>query len=158
MKSPTGRAAATLTGVVYQETKTGYGRRRDARSPLSTRSSKRSTPTVEEPRKPDRPPAVQAHQYRATQPALYRVPTCSTSSCTQIYRLPASATAIALPEGWLSWARRCRLKPFVKLPARWGWDPRRDPLRPLQRPGGGDQHTDPPDRSPHLRVSLPQRR
>lgn len=32
----------------------------------------------------------------------------------QIYRLPARR-AIALLEEWLSWARRCRLKPFVKL-------------------------------------------
>jgi transposase len=32
----------------------------------------------------------------------------------QIYRLPARA-AIALLDEWLSWARRCRLGPFVKL-------------------------------------------
>ena len=32
----------------------------------------------------------------------------------QIYRLPSS-TAIALLDEWLSWARRCRLQPFVKL-------------------------------------------
>jgi len=32
----------------------------------------------------------------------------------QIYRLPARK-AIALLEEWLSWARRCRLKPFIKL-------------------------------------------
>ncbi|MBW8060804.1 MAG: ISL3 family transposase, partial [Solirubrobacterales bacterium] len=32
----------------------------------------------------------------------------------QIYRLPARR-AIALLEEWLSWARRCRLGPFVKL-------------------------------------------
>lgn len=32
----------------------------------------------------------------------------------QIYRLPARK-AIALLDEWLSWARRCRLKPFVKL-------------------------------------------
>jgi transposase len=32
----------------------------------------------------------------------------------QIYRLPASA-AISLLEGWLRWARRSRLPPFVKL-------------------------------------------
>jgi transposase len=32
----------------------------------------------------------------------------------QIYRLPAEA-AIALLDGWLKWARRCRLQPFVKL-------------------------------------------
>jgi transposase len=32
----------------------------------------------------------------------------------QIYRLPAKA-AIALLDRWLAWARRCRLKPFVKL-------------------------------------------
>jgi transposase len=32
----------------------------------------------------------------------------------QIYRLPAEA-AIALLDGWLKWARRCRLEPFVKL-------------------------------------------
>jgi len=32
----------------------------------------------------------------------------------QIYRLPAD-TAIRLLEGWLTWARRSRLAPFVKL-------------------------------------------
>ena len=32
----------------------------------------------------------------------------------QIYRLPAHA-AIRLLDGWLKWARRCRLAPFVKL-------------------------------------------
>ena len=32
----------------------------------------------------------------------------------QIYRLPARK-AVALLEQWLSWARRCRLRPFVKL-------------------------------------------
>ena len=32
----------------------------------------------------------------------------------QIYRLPAPA-AIALLDGWIEWARRCRLKPFGKL-------------------------------------------
>jgi transposase len=32
----------------------------------------------------------------------------------QIYRLPATA-AIELLDGWLKWARRCRLQPFVKL-------------------------------------------
>lgn len=32
----------------------------------------------------------------------------------QIYRLPARA-AIVLLEEWLQWARRCRLRPFVKL-------------------------------------------
>jgi transposase len=32
----------------------------------------------------------------------------------QIYRLPADAATLLL-EGWLKWARRCRLRPFVKL-------------------------------------------
>ncbi|MGH2843701.1 MAG: ISL3 family transposase [Solirubrobacteraceae bacterium] len=32
----------------------------------------------------------------------------------QIYRLPATA-AIQLLDGWINWARRCRLRPFVKL-------------------------------------------
>jgi transposase len=32
----------------------------------------------------------------------------------QIYRLPPDA-AIRLLDGWLKWARRCRLRPFVKL-------------------------------------------
>ncbi|HEY4895945.1 MAG TPA: transposase [Solirubrobacteraceae bacterium] len=35
---------------------------------------------------------------------------------SQIYRLPGEA-AIQLLDGWLTWARRCRLQPFVK-PAR----------------------------------------
>ena len=33
---------------------------------------------------------------------------------SQIYRLPGEA-AIELLDGWLTWARRCRLQPFVKL-------------------------------------------
>jgi transposase len=32
----------------------------------------------------------------------------------QIYRLPTKA-AIQLLDGWIKWARRCRLKPFIKL-------------------------------------------
>ena len=32
----------------------------------------------------------------------------------QIYRLPPKA-AIHLLDGWIKWARRCRLKPFIKL-------------------------------------------
>jgi len=32
----------------------------------------------------------------------------------QIYRVPPNA-AIALLDGWITWARRCRLTPFVKL-------------------------------------------
>jgi transposase len=32
----------------------------------------------------------------------------------QIYRLPATA-AIQLLDGWITWARRCRLQPFLKL-------------------------------------------
>ena len=32
----------------------------------------------------------------------------------QIYQLPAAA-ASRLLDGWLKWARRCRLPPFVKL-------------------------------------------
>ena len=32
----------------------------------------------------------------------------------QIYRVPADQ-AIGLLDAWLRWARRCRLKPFVKL-------------------------------------------
>ncbi len=32
----------------------------------------------------------------------------------QIYRLPAKA-AIHLLDGWIKWARRCRLQPFIKL-------------------------------------------
>jgi transposase len=32
----------------------------------------------------------------------------------QIYRLPVEQ-AIALLDSWIAWARRCRLKPFVKL-------------------------------------------
>jgi transposase len=32
----------------------------------------------------------------------------------QIYRLPADAATLLL-DGWLKWARRCRLRPFVKL-------------------------------------------
>ncbi|MBA3865219.1 MAG: transposase [Solirubrobacterales bacterium] len=37
-----------------------------------------------------------------------------------------------------------------------GGNRRRDPPRPLQRPGGGDQHPDPADRTACLRVSLPR--
>lgn len=48
-----------------------------------------------------------------TNKALYRAYLLK-EQLRQIYRLPARA-AIALLDEWLSWARRCRLKPFVKL-------------------------------------------
>ncbi len=48
-----------------------------------------------------------------TNKALYRAYLLK-EQLRQIYRLPPKA-AIGLLEDWLSWARRCRLKPFVKL-------------------------------------------
>jgi transposase len=50
---------------------------------------------------------------QATNKALYRAYLLK-EQLRQIYRLPAKA-AIGLLDQWLSWARRCRLKPFVKL-------------------------------------------
>ena len=72
----------------------------------------------------------------------------------QIYRLPADA-ATRLLDGWLRWARRCRLPPFVKL-ARTITDQRagisRDRTRPLKRTRRSDQHPDPADHPPRLRL------
>ena len=48
-----------------------------------------------------------------TNRALYRAYLLK-EQLRQIYRLPATA-AIALLDGWLKWARRCRLEPFRKL-------------------------------------------
>jgi len=78
----------------------------------------------------------------------------------QIYRLPAEA-ATALLERWLKWARRCRLKPFVKL-ARTITDQRAGIVAAIEHglsnaPGGSDQHPDPPDHPPRLRLSLRRR-
>ena len=50
---------------------------------------------------------------QTTNKALYRAYLLK-EQLRQIYRLPPKA-AIGLLEDWLSWARRCRLKPFVKL-------------------------------------------
>jgi transposase len=52
---------------------------------------------------------------QATNRRLYRAYLLK-EQLRQIYQLPAGA-AIALLDRWLSWARRCRLKPFIKLAA-----------------------------------------
>jgi len=49
----------------------------------------------------------------STNKALYRAYLLK-EQLRQIYQLPAKQ-AIALLERWLQWARRCRLRPFVKL-------------------------------------------
>ena len=68
---------------------------------------------MEEPREPHRPPARQALDIQQTNQPLYRAYLLK-EQLRQIYRLPAKA-AIALLDGWIKWARRCRLEPFVKL-------------------------------------------
>jgi transposase len=69
---------------------------------------------VKEPRLTERQQAKLADIQRTTA-RLYRAYLLK-EQLRQIYRLPAGP-AIALPERWITWARRCRLKPFVK-PAR----------------------------------------
>ena len=49
---------------------------------------------------------------KAQRPAVSRLPT--QGAAQETYRLPAD-DAIALLDGWIKWARRCRLAPFVKL-------------------------------------------
>jgi len=48
-----------------------------------------------------------------TNKALYRAYLLK-EQLRQIYRVPYEH-AVVLLEGWLQWARRCRLAPFVKL-------------------------------------------
>jgi transposase len=57
----------------------------------------------------------------------------------QIYRLPAPA-AIALLDGWIEWARRCRLKPFAKL-AKTITDQRAGILAAIEHPDPTDHPT-----------------
>lgn len=77
----------------------------------------------------------------------------------QIYRLPADAATRLLDE-WIVWARRLsppivrQARPHDHRPARG--DRRGDRARPVQRPRRSDQHPDPDDHPPRLR--LPQRR
>ena len=65
---------------------------------------------------PDRLTARQAAKLadiQATNKPLYRAYLLK-EQLRQIYRLPAHA-AIALLDGWIKWARRSRLPPFVRL-------------------------------------------
>jgi transposase len=61
------------------------------------------------------PPASSSSSPRSRPPTqrLYRAYLLK-EQLRQIYRLPADA-AIKLLDGWLKWARRCRLMAFVKL-------------------------------------------
>jgi Transposase len=68
---------------------------------------------VEEPREPDTAPAGKARRHRTGKPAALRAYLLK-EQLRQIYRLGPGA-AIRLLEEWLEWARRCRLRPFVKL-------------------------------------------
>jgi transposase len=68
---------------------------------------------VEEPREPHHPQQHKLAEIQKTNHKLYRGYLLQ-EQLRQIYRLPADA-AIRLLDGWLKWARRCRLAPFVKL-------------------------------------------
>jgi transposase len=57
--------------------------------------------------------AAKLADIQATNKPLYRAYLLK-EQLRQIYRLPAHA-AIALLDGWIKWARRCRLAPFVRL-------------------------------------------
>jgi transposase len=57
--------------------------------------------------------AAQLADIQHTNKPLYRAYLLK-EQLRQIYRLPADA-AIALLDGWIKWARRCRLAPFVRL-------------------------------------------
>ena len=77
----------------------------------------------------------------------------------RIYRLPAD-TAVALLDGWIAWARRCRLPSFVKLARtitaqRAGSSQRsRTGCRTL---ASSDQHADQARHATRVRVSQPRR-
>ena len=76
----------------------------------------------------------------------------------QIYQLPTEQ-AERLLDRWLTWARPVpapvvrQTRPHDHRATRR--DPRRDPPRPLQRPDRADQHPDPPDHPPRIRVPHP---
>ena len=75
----------------------------------------------------------------------------------QIYRLPAAA-AERLLDGWLKWARRCRLPSFVKL-ARTITEQREGILAAIRHGLSNarieqSQHADPADRPTRVRVPL----
>ena len=57
--------------------------------------------------------ALKLSEVQRTNKPLYRAYLLK-EQLRQIYRLPPDH-AIALLDGWLKWARRCRLQPFVKL-------------------------------------------
>jgi transposase len=57
--------------------------------------------------------AAKLADIQATNKPLYRAYLLK-EQLRQIYRLPACG-AIALLDGWITWARRCRLAPFVRL-------------------------------------------
>jgi transposase len=57
--------------------------------------------------------ALKLAEIQKTNAPLYRAYLLK-EQLRQIYRLPPDA-AIRLLDGWLKWARRCRLRPFVKL-------------------------------------------
>jgi transposase len=133
--------------------------RRAAQTQLARDLKGRALRALEEPRAPHRPPAGQARRHRADEP-------------TAVPCLPAQGTAQAdLPA-----ARHCRdrvarrlaevgaaLPPATVRQARQNDQraarrhPRRDRARPLQRPRRSDQHPDPADHPPRLRLPLSRR-
>ena len=77
-----------------------------------------------------------------------------------IFQAVELADARALLGGWIAWARRCRLEPFVKLAKTIKKLPAPDlecrRARPVQRPLRGHQH--PPTAAHPPRLRLPQPR
>jgi transposase len=75
-----------------------------------------------------------------------------------IYRVPLDH-ALNLLTAWIDWARDSKLQPFIKLAdtitEQRARDRSRDPSPTLQRPRRSDQHPNPADHPP--RVRLPQR-
>ena len=84
-------------------------------------------------------------------------PTCSPSSSATIYRVPLDQ-AIALLDAWLTWARRCRLDPFVKLARTITGTARRDrgsaPPRLVERTSRAGEYAAAVDRPPRFQVPL----
>jgi transposase len=76
----------------------------------------------------------------------------------QIYRLPTDH-ALNLLSAWIVWARESKLASFLRLADTIRRATRRDrsgnPSRALQRPRRSDQHPDPADHPPGLRLPQP---
>ena len=91
----------------------------EARTDRATWSSPRETQGravrgLEEPREPHRPPAARSSPRSRRPTGRCTARTCSRSNSVRSTECPPRK-AEKLLDGWLDWARRCRLPSFVKL-------------------------------------------